>query len=94
MLHEDVLIEPIVSEKSWGGQDGGKYTFKVHPDANKLAIRKAVENIFKVRVERVWTMRMIGKPKKVRFYQSGKRADWKKAVVQVAEGQRIEIYQG
>ncbi len=94
MMHEDVLLEPVVSEKSWGGQDGGKYTFKVHPDANKVAIRKAVESIFKVKVKRVWTMHQTGKPKKVRFYQAGKRADWKKAVVQIAEGQRIEIYQG
>lgn len=94
MMHEDVLIAPIVSEKSWGGQEDGKYSFRVHPAANKVQIRKAIENIFKVKVEHVWTMRQVGKPKRVRFYQSGKRTDWKKAVVQLAEGQRIEIYQG
>jgi len=90
---DDVVIEPILSEKSWRGQDERKYTFKVHPDANKLQIRRAVEQIFKVKVERVWTINVKGKPKRMRFYQRGKQPDWKKAIVQLAEGQRIEIQQ-
>ena len=94
MMHEDVLLEPVVSEKTWQEQDDGKYTFKVHQDANKVQVRHAVEAIFKVKVERVWTMNRTGKPKRVRFYQPGKRSNWKKAVVQLAPGNRIEIYQG
>jgi large subunit ribosomal protein L23 len=90
---EDVILEPIVSEKSWQGQDAGKYTFRVHPDANKIQIRQAIERIFKVKVVRVWTMNIRGKPKRTRFYQQGKQPDWKKAIVQLAPGQRIEIHQ-
>lgn len=94
MMYEDIVLEPVVSEKSWGGQDEGKYSFKVHPDANKVEIRKAIEHIFKVKVLNVRTMQMHGKPKRVRFYQPGRRAHWKKAVVQLAPGQRIDVYQG
>jgi large subunit ribosomal protein L23 len=92
-LHlDDLIIEPIVSEKSWRLQDERKYTFRVHPSANKVQIRKAIEQIFKVKVEKVWTMNLRGKPRKVRFYQPGRRPHWKKAVVQLAPGQRIEIH--
>jgi large subunit ribosomal protein L23 len=94
MMYEDILLEPIVSEKSWAGQDNGKYTFRVHLKANKIEIRKAIEHLFKVKVQRVWTMQMTGKPKRVRFYQPGKRPNWKKAVVKLAPGQRLEVYQG
>ncbi|OGF52994.1 MAG: 50S ribosomal protein L23 [Candidatus Fraserbacteria bacterium RBG_16_55_9] len=90
---EDIIVEPIVSEKGWKGQDDRKYTFRVHPSANKIEICRAIERIFKVKVNRVWTMGVSGKPRRTRFYQQGKRPDWKKAIVQLAPGQRIEIYQ-
>ncbi len=93
MQLEDVIIAPIVSEKSWKGQDERKYTFRVHPKANKIQIRRAIEQIFKVKVEGVWTMDVRGKPRRIRFYQQGRKPDWKKAIVQLAAGQRIEIYQ-
>ncbi len=92
-LHlDDIVIEPIVSEKSWRAQDERKYTFRVHLSANKVQIRKAIEQIFKVKVEKVWTMNRQGKPRQVRFYQPGRKSSWKKAVVQLAPGQRIEIH--
>ncbi len=90
---EDIILEPLVSEKAWRGQDEGKYTFRVHPKANKLQIRRAVEELFKVKVVKVRTMNVKGKPRKIRFYQPGKRPDWKKAIVQLAPGHRIEIHQ-
>lgn len=90
---EDVILEPILSEKSWRGQDEGQYAFRVHPDANKVEIRKAVERIFKVRVEKVRTANMRGKPRRTRFYQQGRQTDWKKAVVRLAPGERIDLQQ-
>ena len=90
---EDAILEPVVSEKGWEGQDERKYTFRVHPEVNKLEIGRAIERIFKVKLERVWTMSVRGKPRRTRFYQQGRRPDWKKAIVQLAPGQRIEIYQ-
>lgn len=90
---EDILIEPIVSEESWRLQEDNMYTFKVHPQANKLQIKRAVEEIFKVRVTAVRTMNLRGKPRRQRFYQEGRTARWKKAIVRLAEGDRIEIYQ-
>ncbi len=91
---EDILIEPIVSEESWRVQeDSNMYTFRVHPQANKHQIRRAVEEIFKVRVLSVRTMNQRGKPRRQRFYQEGQTPRWKKAIVRLAEGDGIEIYQ-
>jgi large subunit ribosomal protein L23 len=91
---EDLLIEPLVSEESWRIQeDNNMYTFRVHPQANKLQIRQAVEEIFKVRVVSVRTMNLRGKPRRQRFYQEGRTPRWKKAIVRLAEGEQIEIYQ-
>lgn len=91
---EDVIIEPIVSEESWRLQDEeNKYTFRVHQDANKIQIRKAVANIFGVEVQKVWTMNYRGKPRSIRFNQEGKRSNWKKAIVKLVPEDRIEIYQ-
>lgn len=92
MKLESVLIKPLVSEKSWRMQDERKYSFRVHPSADKLQIKKAVESIFKVKVEQVWTANYAGKPRRRRFYQQGRTPAWKKAIVRLAEGQRIEIY--
>ncbi len=89
---EDVLREPVVSEKGWRLQEENKYVFDVHPKANKTQIKRAVEHIFKVKVLKVWALNMPSKPRKKKFYQPGRLPGWKKAIVQVAEGQRIEVY--
>lgn len=89
----DVLVEPIMSEKSWLQQDDRQYTFRVHPSANKLEIREAVETIFNVEVQNVRTMNMRGKPRSLRFDQEGRQSSWKKAVVQLAPGDRIDLQQ-
>ncbi len=91
---EDVIIEPIVSEESWRLQgEQNKYTFRVHQQANKIQIQKAVESLFDVKVEKVWTMNYKGKPRSMRFNVEGKRPSWKKAIVKLAEEDQIEIYQ-
>jgi large subunit ribosomal protein L23 len=89
----DVILRPVVSEKSYGLLDGNKYTFIVHPEANKTQIKIAVEKIFGVKVLSVNTINRQGKRKRTRFGY-GKRNDTKRAVVSVAEGQRIEIFGG
>jgi len=91
--HRSVLIAPVVSEKSYGMLDENKYTFIVSPDANKTEIKIAVEKVFKVRVLKVNTMNREGKRKLTRFGM-GKRSDTKRAIVQVAPGDRIDIFGG
>lgn len=93
LRHEDVLLAPLVSERSWALQEEGKYTFRVHTKANKLQVRKAVEALFSVNVQRVWTHNQKGKPRQRRMGQRGYTRAWKKAIVQLQVGQRIEIYQ-
>jgi len=93
LSNEDVLIAPVVSERSWVMQDEGKYTFRVHPKANKLQVRRAVEAMFNVDVVRVWTQNRPGKPRQRKFNQMGRTRGWKKAIVELRVGQRIEIYQ-
>jgi large subunit ribosomal protein L23 len=87
----DVLIRPVISEKSYRLADDGKYTFVVAPEANKTQIRQAVESIFSVRVTGVNTLNRPGKRRRTRFGW-GKRADTKRAVVSVAEGDRIDLF--
>jgi large subunit ribosomal protein L23 len=87
----DVLIRPVVSEKSYGLLDEGKYTFVVAPDANKTQIRLAVEEVFRVRVTNVNTINRPGKRRRTRFGW-GKRPDTKRAIVTLAEGDRIDIF--
>lgn len=89
----DVLIAPVVSEKSYGLLDDNKYTFVVHPDANKTEIKIAVESIFGVKVVSVNTINRKGKTRRTRFGM-GKRADTKRAIVSLAAGQRIDIFGG
>ena len=89
--HRDVLLAPVVSEKSYGLLDENKYTFLVRTDANKTEIKIAVENIFDVKVTAVNTINRKGKTRRTR-YGLGKRPDTKRAVVSVAEGQRIDIF--
>jgi len=88
-----VLIRPVVSEKSYVLATAGKYTFRVHADAHKTQIKQAVEELFDVTVLDVATMAVKGKPKR-RGYTSGHRRSWKKAIVQLREGQSIPIFQG
>jgi len=91
--HRDVLVAPVVSEKSYGLLDQNKYTFVVRPDANKTEIKVAVEAIFGVKVTAVNTNNRVGKRRRTRAGW-GKRPDTKRAVVSVAEGQRIDIFSG
>ena len=89
--HRDVLIAPVVSEKSYGLLDDNKYTFVVHPDANKTEIKIAVEKIFGVKVTAVNTMNRKGKARRTRN-GLGQRKDTKRAIVSVAAGQSIDIF--
>ncbi|MCR5486636.1 MAG: 50S ribosomal protein L23 [Lachnospiraceae bacterium] len=91
----DVILRPVVTEKSMNAQAEGKYTFYVHPEANKTQIREAVEKMFAgTKVEKVYTMNLQGKTRR-RGFTSGKTAKRKKAIVKLAEGSKeIEIFQG
>ena len=89
--HRDVLIAPVVSEKSYNLLDDNKYTFVVHPDANKTEIKIAVEKIFGVKVTAVNTQNRKGKTSRTRN-GLGKRKDIKRAIVSVAAGQSIDIF--
>lgn len=89
-----VIIRPVVSEKSYALLDQGVYTFLVHPDANKIEIRQAVEAIFGVRVRQVNTLNRKGKRKRNRrTFTYGKRPDTKRAVVTLAPGDRIDLFE-
>jgi large subunit ribosomal protein L23 len=91
----DVILEPVVSEKSYNLLDEGAYTFKVHPDANKIEIRQAVESIFDVRVLKVTTANRKGKRKRNRRALTfGRRPDTKRAIVTLVEGDRIDLFEG
>ena len=91
--HRDVLIKPVISEKSYGLLDENKYTFEVHPDANKTEIKIAVEKVFGVAVTSVNTLNRQGKRRRTRNGW-GKRKDTKRAIVSVAPGDRIDIFGG
>jgi len=93
MEPSQVIIRPVVSEKSYALATADKYTFRVHPDAHKTQIRQAVEALFDVRVVEVRTSSVPSKPKR-RGYTAGRTRAWKKAVVQLAPGQTIPIFQG
>ncbi|MEW6243212.1 MAG: 50S ribosomal protein L23 [Bacillota bacterium] len=89
----DIIIRPVVTEKSSGRMQDGKYTFAVAMDANRTEIKEAVESIFKVRVTNVNTVRMQGKLRRMgRFV--GRKPSWKKAIVTLAPGQKIELFEG
>lgn len=87
----NVIVRPIVSERSYDLMEQGKYTFEVAKAARKEEIADAVEKIFNVHVTKVNTMNVRGKMKRVR-YQAGMTRSWKKAVVTVADGESIEIF--
>ena len=89
----DVLLAPVISEKSYGLLDENKYTFVVRPDANKTQIKIAVEQVFNVKVLDVNTLNRQGKRKRTRS-GFGRRKDTKRAIVSLAPGDRIEIFGG
>ena len=93
MDHTQVIIGPVVSEKTYVLSAAQRYTFRVHPDAHKTHIRQAVEALFDVHVVEVRTMSVKPKPKR-RGITSGHTRVWKKAIVQLREGENIPIFQG
>ena len=93
-LHpNEVLLAPVVSEKSYSLITDRKYTFKVHKNAHKTQVRQAVEELFDVKVENVNILKVQAKPKR-RGLTKGVRPGWKKAIVQLREGESIEIFEG
>jgi large subunit ribosomal protein L23 len=93
-LHPNqVLLAPVVSEKSYELIEQRKYAFRVHPDAHKTQIRQAVEELFEVRVQAVNVIKVQPKPKR-RGLIRGQKPGWKKAIVQLREGDTIEIFEG
>ena len=88
----DVIIRPVVSEKSYAGLEANRYTFLVHPEANKTEIKEAVQQIWNVRVLEVRTMNRKGKLKRTRL-GLGRRPDVKRATVTLAAGDTIEIFE-
>jgi large subunit ribosomal protein L23 len=93
MHSREVIIAPVVSEKSYSLIEDNKYSFRVHPKAHKTQIRQAVEELFDVKVEGVNVVQVRSKPKR-RGMHRGKKPGWKKAIVQLREGDRIEIFEG
>ena len=93
MHASQIILAPIVSEKSYAATTRGSYTFKVHQDAHKVHIRQAIEQLFEVKVVRVNVIKVQPKPKR-RGAISGTRQGWKKAIVQLRAGDTIEIFAG
>jgi large subunit ribosomal protein L23 len=89
----EVLISPVVSEKSYGQIAQNRYTFRVHSDAHKTQVRQAVEQLFDVKVVNVNIVKVQPKPKR-RGVTRGARPGWKKAIVQLKPGDSIEIFEG
>lgn len=91
---QDIIIKPVITEKSMDGLQNGKYTFKVAKNANKIEIKKAVEALFGVEVAKVNTLNVNGKAKRVGRFE-GRTSDWKKAVVTLTEDSKtIEFFEG
>ncbi|MEI8105912.1 MAG: 50S ribosomal protein L23 [Actinomycetes bacterium] len=88
-----IILAPVVSEKSYAGTSAGKYTFRVHKDAHKTQIRQAVEKLFEVKVDSVNIIKVQAKPKR-RGAIKGTRPGWKKAIVQLKPGNTIEFFTG
>jgi large subunit ribosomal protein L23 len=91
----DIIIRPIITEQSMEQTDINKYAFEVSRDANKIEIKKAVEDIFGVKVLKVTTLNMQGKVKRTGRYPEGPRSAWKKAVIRLTEDSKtIEFFEG
>lgn len=93
MVLEDILIEPVSTEKATLLREQGKYVFRVHSDANKYQIKEAVRKLFNVKVLDCKTMNVYGKMKRVR-YRAGRTSSWKKAIVKLAPGEVIKLFEG
>jgi large subunit ribosomal protein L23 len=88
-----VILAPVVSEKSYGQMSDATYTFKVHPNAHKTQIRQAIEELFGVHVVEVRTVTVKGKPKRRGFFR-GTRPGYKKALVKLRSGDSIQLFEG
>lgn len=93
MMYEDILIEPVLSEKATILREENKYVFKVSPFAGKIQIKEAVRKLFGVKVVDCTVMNVGGKNKRVR-YRAGKTSSWKKAIVKLAPGETIKVFEG
>jgi len=91
----DIILRPIISEQSTEHVELKKYVFEVAPSANKIEIKKAIEDLFDVEVTKVTTLNMKGKAKRMGRYPTGRRKDWKKAVVKLSDSSKtIEFFEG
>ena len=93
MIFEDILIEPVLSEKATMLREQNKYTFKVAPTATKIQIKEAVRKLFNVKVVDCTTINVQGKMKRVRG-RPGRTASYKKAIVKLAPGESIKVFEG
>ena len=93
MNFEDVLIKPVLSEKATVLREEGKYVFRVLPSATKIQIKEAVAKLFNVKVLSCTTLNVLGKVKRVRG-KLGKTSNWKKAIVRLAPGETIKVFEG
>ena len=93
MTNEQILIEPVLSEKANLLREGGKYVFKVDPRANKIQIKEAVRQLYNVHPVSCNVMRVGGKPKRLRS-RPGYTSSWKKAIVKLPKGEKISIFEG
>ena len=92
---EEIILSPILTEETWERMQENKYAFRVAYGANKIEIKKAIETLFKVKVEKVWTANRKGKPRRDRLNQlHGRTSRWRKAIVRLAEGDRIDLMKG
>ena len=91
LKHHDIILRPIVTERTMDQRAMGKYTFQVHSDANKIQVRKAIEYLFKVHVAKVNTIKVPGKRR--RFGRAiGRTPDWKKVIVTLKPGDKITVF--
>jgi len=91
--YRDIIIKPVVTEKSMGLLADNKYTFIVDKRSNKTEIKNAIEDIFKVKVDKVYTLIVKGKPKRMGKYE-GRTSDRKKAIISLKPGQKIKLFEG
>lgn len=93
MNANDIIIRPVISEKTTGMMEQNKYVFRVTMKANKLTVKQAIKHLFNVQPTDVQMMVVRGKKKRFRFQQFGQRAAWKKAIVTLKAGDKIEIFE-
>jgi large subunit ribosomal protein L23 len=93
MIYEQILIEPVLSEKANILREQGKYVFKVDPRANKIQIKEAVKRIYNVHPVSCTVMNVGGKPKRLRS-RSGLTSSWKKAIVRLSKDEKISVFEG